>query len=390
MGINITYEDLVSWLEKPENNASGQKIRQEAENNPPTQLLISLIDECRSMVQSAMLNKPDAVLSYEQIDELLTRLLAAPTESDARQFLGQLRFLPAFFRKLSIRLELISEEVNVAEISKISQQFGYQSPTRENLLNIVPTLQQQGFVCNENPAKNIVSMPVFNWQRWTTAAAAVFLIGVISFWSLTDTNSGYMGIYDDQLPYKFSQFELMPMEQLRSQSGLRSSSQSLEGNFQALAAVMTTSRENYEAFRYSGMVKSLENFQPVAAILEDQVAKASVESDNVDREMISQTQRLLQEYHFTLGLGYLALSTSAKAAPDESSRKTFQQQAIANFGKAKNLAEKFALQTSGREIFYTGLAERFRGEIELAKSYFEQIPPESIFYEQAQEELGDL
>ncbi|MCB0265866.1 MAG: hypothetical protein KDH98_22170, partial [Calditrichaeota bacterium] len=187
--------------------------------------------------------------------------------------------------------ERISEEVNVAEISKISQQFGYQSPTRENLLNIVPTLQQQGFVCNENPAKNIVSMPVFNWQRWTTAAAAVFLIGVISFWSLTDTNSGYMGIYDDQLPYKFSQFELMPMEQLRSQSGLRSSSQSLEGNFQALAAVMTTSRENYEAFRYSGMVKSLENFQPVAAILEDQVAKASVESDNVDREMISQTQQ---------------------------------------------------------------------------------------------------
>ena len=390
MGINLTYEELVSWLEKPENNAFGQKIRQEAENNPPTQLLISLIDECRSMVQSAMLNKPDAVLSYEQIDELLTRLLAAPTESDARQLLGQLRFLPAFFRKLSIRLELISEEVNVAEISKISQQFGYQSPTRENLLNIVPTLQQQGFVCNENPAKNIVSMPVFNWQRWTTAAAAVFLIGVISFWSLTDTNAGYMGIYDNQLPYQFSQFELMPMEQLRSQSGLRSSSQSLEGNFQALAAVMTTSRENYEAFRYSGMVKSLENFQPVAAILEDQVAKASGESENVDREMISQTQRLLQEYQFTMGLGYLALSTSAKAAPDESSRKTFQQQAIANFGKAKNLAEKFALQTSGREIFYTGLAERFRGEIELAKSYFEQIPPESIFYEQAQEELGDL
>ncbi|MCB0300245.1 MAG: hypothetical protein KDE52_09330, partial [Calditrichaeota bacterium] len=222
------------------------------------------------------------------------------------------------------------------------------------------------------------------------AVAAVLLIGVISFWSLTDTNSGYMGIYDDQLPYKFSQFELMPMEQLRSQSGLRSSSQSLEGNFQALAAVMTTSRENYEAFRYSGMVKSLENFQPVAAILEDQVAKASVESDNVDREMISQTQPLLQEYHFTLGLGYLALSTSAKAAPDESSRESFQEQAISSFEKAKNLAEKFALQTSGREIFYTGLAERFLGEIELAKSYFEQIPPESIFYEQAQEELGDL
>ncbi|MCB0265865.1 MAG: hypothetical protein KDH98_22165 [Calditrichaeota bacterium] len=91
-----------------------------------------------------------------------------------------------------------------------------------------------------------------------------------------------------------------------------------------------------------------------------------------------------------MGLGYLALSTSAKAAPDESSRESFQEQAISSFEKAKNLAEKFALQTSGREIFYTGLAERFRGEIELAKSYFEQIPPESIFYEQAQEELGDL
>lgn len=390
MGINLTYEELVSWLEKPENNAFGQKIRQDAENNPATKLLINLIDECRSMVQSAMLKKPDAVLSYEQIDDLLIRLLAAPTESDARQFLGQLRFLPAFFRKLSIRLERISEEVNVAEISRITQQFGYQSPTRESLLKIVPTVQQQGFASSENPAKNIVAMPVFNWQQWATAAAAVFLIGIISFWSLTDTNSSYLGVYDNQLPYQFSQFELMPMEQLRSQSGLRSSSQSLEGNFQALAAVMTTSRENYEAFRYSGMVKSLENFQPVAAILEDQVAGFSAESENIDREMIAQSQRLLQEYYFTMGLGYLALSTSAKAAPDENSRETFQQQAIASFGKAKNLAEKFALETSGREIFYTGLAERFRGEVELAKSYFEQIPPDNIFYEQAQQELGDL
>ncbi|MEZ4761760.1 MAG: hypothetical protein R3C26_00715 [Calditrichia bacterium] len=48
------------------------------------------------MVQSAMLNKPDAVLSYEQIDELLTRLLAAPTESDARQFWGSSGFCRHF------------------------------------------------------------------------------------------------------------------------------------------------------------------------------------------------------------------------------------------------------------------------------------------------------
>jgi len=324
--------------------------------------------------------------------EMINRLLAHPTEADAQIFLQGLGESPVFFKRIMGCLSAVVREIQPAEMENFAEQHGVIFSDTQTLLGLIPT------VPGSNQQSDLADKPVVNKSNFVSqifspkyfyryATAAAVLVAAILLYTNFFVQPDYVGIWDNSQPYNFQQFGLVENADLKSTTRMRSSAQNPADFYKSLAATLGSSLDSYQKSDYQNAANELAQNLGLFALFQRMVGSKAANDVADDPAFTEKAHRLLQEYRFSLGLMNLALSTANNVDLKTSEREEYQRKAIEQFAEAQALAGKFAIDTDARELYFSGVANRMLGKKKDALVILRKIPPESMFFAKARQEM---
>ncbi len=390
----ISYREMKEYLHN--NRDSGvNRISTKFENAPEVKLLFELIADCREILPKYHAEPDFKIPDSLTIQEMINRLLAHPLKRDAQIFLQGLGESAVFFKKIMQCLRNVVREVEPEDVEPFAEKQGVVLRDAQALLNLIPTLQDSNEQ-NEltdisvTPKENIIGQLLSPKYFYRYATAAAVLVAAIAMYVNFFVQPAYLGVWDDSQPYDFKQFGLVQEADLKTTSRMRSSVQNPMDIYKSLAAVLGSSLGSYQKLDYQNAANELAQNQGLLALFQKMMESNSANGVVKDPAFIEKANRLIQEYRFSLGLMYLACSTSKNDDLNTAKRNEFQKKSIEQLAEARSMAEKFALNTDARELYFMGVANRVLGKEKEALSIFQKIPPESLFFTKARQEIEKI
>ncbi len=147
-----------------------------------------------------------------------------------------------------------------------------------------------------------------------------------------------------------------------------------------LGAVYSEAMKQYQKRDYQTALRYWQRGEDMVQELETQLTQSTEAFPGIPRTDLDRYKRLVQNYYFYQGLTGLAFlrEKNIRNIPEAQFKSTLSQ-----LIRAKALANRFALDTDDREVFFIALAHGFRGETLQCRAYLAQVGPGSAYFQEA-------
>jgi hypothetical protein len=364
MYTKMTHRQFLEWYRNPTD-----AIKETAyQADEASQLLMALAAECRALLTAEPATaKALSDYTVHQIDELICQLLASADETTANEFITAILSNEKIFDIVISRLsDYVNDSADIADqpVSNVEEMLQL-IPTLKDSRNQTPTAKSPGFKSN-----------IGKWLLGIAAALFFVFLGVQVFEVYKEYVIGTPSL--EMASYDFDKYSPIPIQRLKSSSGVRGHVATTEQNIAAVGALLLQGRAKIEQGAFEDALELLTGYRHFAEKMENDVLRQSPD-ERAGQPSGEDAEAFLQEYYFMLGFTLLQVSLNEKT-----DGKALLRPALDAFDKAIQLRQHAGLQTGFREEYYAEIAANQLGNRQKAAMYRKALPADGLFFQIAQ------
>ena len=392
----IRHQQLAAFLLGKTEELSPAVVEDIRKKNPSYNLLFEIISTIRKH-REIDLTAVEAVEDppFEKVEDMLLQLISGESqEQDEQQFLKLLVSSPTFYRRLMEKLDTIAPRVEFEPVEEIRE--GVVSVRSDDELLDVVLAQARTTEPNRVEAAGVgivqsildkidqLAARLRPAPRYAFAIPALAALVLVSYFVLRGFMESPLSQYrwDTDVPYQTTGIALRGAEAIPEANLSATATEALTVH-QQLKDLLTLGLGSYLRTDYQQMIATLERGLTSLLSLQQALPQVKNELSGYDSNLVSDMQKLVQNYYFYLGVGSMALSQTRKVDLSENERQQYRQKALTFLVRAREFADRYDISTSNREDYFLGLTYALSHEIEAARNVLENIPQDSEYYSDA-------
>ncbi|RMF55692.1 MAG: hypothetical protein D6748_14910 [Calditrichaeota bacterium] len=385
------HQQFVSIFETSKKFADHPDLQRIRKTDPAMDLLIDILQviQNRNPISPRKMKIKESI-DFSSLEDWLLRIFSGTTTPDEDQrFVDYLLSSPGFYQQVLKKLSTIAPRVEFDPVPEIVSGMVRMKSNEEILEHIMQHAEVSPEVQSARtpqPARLSILEKIQEFLAGFRTPRLAYAIPVLAVLIMV----GYFGLqrmmgpeetpfqWDNQVPYAINSIQLRGAE-----VPLSSSTSHALKTYQQLKDNLTLALGSYLRTDYASMVKTLSEGMPQLLSLQNQLNQIQGELQEVDPTLPTEIQKMIQNYHFYAGIGYMAFSQTKKVTLEEGEREKACQKAIEYLKTAANLAKQFQIETSQRELYFQGLTYLLLKDYQSAREILKNIPPDSPYYSDA-------